>query len=377
MAFSPISLATQQILETTYVSDMRLILNTNTDLFKNKVETLFNNLMIDLDTNTIGVDASGGAVPLSKIKTKALYIQGPDGKFAFSNGTADPLIEFSSTNNNSIGLIKAGALQISSAQGITTTSLTATGSAAFNGSISSAAGATAQFARLSVTQGLTTAVTEVTANLTVNGTVSTLSTAVITLSKTTTPILMLNLKSGLTFTGANGSDALPAGIQGGIDIILKNDPNNPISTGQQIKIIVKSVIGKIASVDSYINWSTATSVTTGNPVIRFTSAASSTGSADFVIGDADTPVEYDPTSASRWSIGLSNKLGVSSVTFIGLDTTKNSLNLGTFSQVSGTKWQARLGIIDFTPNCISNNEDLGLAYDNTNGQIILNTSLDA
>jgi len=374
MAFSPISLPTQQILETTYVSDMRLILNTNSELFKNKLETLVNNLMIDLDSNTIGIDASGGAVPVTKIKTKSLFIQGPDGKFAFSNGTASPLIEFSSISNNSIGLIKAGALQVSSAQGITTTSITANGAVAFNSSVSAAAGTTSQFSRLNVAQGLTTAATEVTCTLTAAN--ANIQKAVVTLSKSTSPVLLLNLVCRLTtFTGADA--ALPTGIQGGIDIVLKNDPTNPISKGQQIKIMVKSLTGIVTSTVTYINWFTAAGATTGNPLIRFTSDASSSSpdaTADFVFADQATPIIYATTNASRWVIALSNKLGASSVTFIGLDTNKSSLNAGTFTQ-NTTKQQARLGILDFTPNCIGNSDDsLGLGY---SGRAMLNTSLDA
>jgi hypothetical protein len=48
MAFVALSLSTQEILETTYVSDMRIISNSNTGLLKSKLEDLINNLKIDL-----------------------------------------------------------------------------------------------------------------------------------------------------------------------------------------------------------------------------------------------------------------------------------------------------------------------------------------
>ena len=70
MAFVALSLSTQEILETTYVSDMRIISNSNTGLLKSKVEDLINNLKIDLSDKKIGVDPDTTLTPLTELKTK-------------------------------------------------------------------------------------------------------------------------------------------------------------------------------------------------------------------------------------------------------------------------------------------------------------------
>lgn len=56
MAFTNVTLNTQQLLESTFISDMRLILNSNNSVVKNKLEDLFNTLEIDLTNKYIGVD---------------------------------------------------------------------------------------------------------------------------------------------------------------------------------------------------------------------------------------------------------------------------------------------------------------------------------
>ena len=93
MAFVALSLSTQEILETTYVSDMRIISNSNTGLLKSKVEDLINNLKIDLSDKKIGVDPDTTLTPLTELKTKVLTIQNGQLYFKNANGTAD-LIKF-------------------------------------------------------------------------------------------------------------------------------------------------------------------------------------------------------------------------------------------------------------------------------------------
>jgi hypothetical protein len=56
MAFTPISLNTQQLLESTFIADMRLIINANNTVVQGKLEDLINTLEIDLTNKVIGVD---------------------------------------------------------------------------------------------------------------------------------------------------------------------------------------------------------------------------------------------------------------------------------------------------------------------------------
>ena len=115
MAFVALSLSTQEILETTYVSDMRIISNSNTGLLKSKVEDLINNLKIDLSDKKIGVDPDTTLTPLTELKTRVLTIQNGQLYFKNANGTAD-LIKFETETVNSatVGKITTGTLVVNS-----------------------------------------------------------------------------------------------------------------------------------------------------------------------------------------------------------------------------------------------------------------------
>lgn len=69
MAFSETTLAVTPILETTFISDMRTIINANNTLFENMIEGLINDLQIDLVNKYIGVDS-----PINKLYTQDLVI---------------------------------------------------------------------------------------------------------------------------------------------------------------------------------------------------------------------------------------------------------------------------------------------------------------
>jgi hypothetical protein len=69
MAFTQLNLQTQQLLESTFISDMRIILNANTTLLKNTVQDTFNSLEIDTVNKKIGVDN-----PLTSIYTSAIRL---------------------------------------------------------------------------------------------------------------------------------------------------------------------------------------------------------------------------------------------------------------------------------------------------------------
>ena len=69
MAFTPIDIPIQEILETDFVVDMRIIDNSNFLLLKDKVEDLVNNLEIDTNTLSIGTDT-----PISYLRTDSLIL---------------------------------------------------------------------------------------------------------------------------------------------------------------------------------------------------------------------------------------------------------------------------------------------------------------
>ena len=69
MAFTETTLTTSSLLETTFISDMRLIVNANTTIVKSKVEDIINDLQIDLVNRYIGVD-----IPIQQLYTNDAVI---------------------------------------------------------------------------------------------------------------------------------------------------------------------------------------------------------------------------------------------------------------------------------------------------------------
>jgi len=80
MAFTETTLTTSSLLETTFISDMRLIVNANTTIVKSKVEDIINDLQIDLVNKYIGVD-----IPIQKLYTNDAVISN---QLILKSGTA-------------------------------------------------------------------------------------------------------------------------------------------------------------------------------------------------------------------------------------------------------------------------------------------------
>jgi len=80
MPFTETTLATSSLLETTFISDMRLIVNANNTIVKSKIEDIINTLQIDLVTKYIGVD-----IPIQQLYTNNVVIAN---ELILKNGTA-------------------------------------------------------------------------------------------------------------------------------------------------------------------------------------------------------------------------------------------------------------------------------------------------
>lgn len=93
MAFTQVNLQTQQLLESTFISDMRIIINANTILLKNAVQDAFNNLEIDAVNKKLGVDN-----PLTSIYTSDLRV---GNLFKLTDGTVT-IGEFKKSNGKSV-----------------------------------------------------------------------------------------------------------------------------------------------------------------------------------------------------------------------------------------------------------------------------------
>jgi hypothetical protein len=317
MAFVALSLSTQEILETTYVSDMRIISNSNTGLLKSKVEDLINNLKIDLSDKKIGVDPDTTLTPLTELKTKVLTIQNGQLYFKNANGTAD-LIKFETDTVNSatVGKITTGLLVVNSS--ISSAGLTISGASTFTGAIT-ANGQSNLAGSVNITGSFSNSREDVTKTLVaVSG--ANRAKAEVTLTATSKSLIILTLDASSFYSGS----AFQSTITDGIDIVLINDTNSPVRSGQEFTIMVRAI--------TYTSGGTVTHVS--GTYETFAAANSATHKIrivgqNFAVLDQDA-VGLDSTHttlASQWAVGLSTNLFTSSVTLMNVGTVKNSANL--------------------------------------------------
>lgn len=123
MAFSPIDLPIQEILQTDFIVDIAQIHNSNVLLLKDKIEDLINTFEVDINTVSIGVDS-----PINNIKTQNIVIQ--DGGWILQTGIPNQVIASLSKNVNDLSVLKVDYLNVDfdiSADSIESVSLTSTG----------------------------------------------------------------------------------------------------------------------------------------------------------------------------------------------------------------------------------------------------------
>ena len=140
MAFAPIDLPIQQMLQTDFITDLSVIHNSNVLLLKDQFELLINNLEIDVNGFTIGTDNA-----IQSIRTKNLLLK--DTGMLFQKGTSNTTIaglnqDGSGDSLFTIDHIKMNRIATSSievntinVETINTTSISTTGSTTINGPI--------------------------------------------------------------------------------------------------------------------------------------------------------------------------------------------------------------------------------------------------
>ena len=137
MAFSPIDLPIQEILQTDFIVDIAQIHNSNVLLLKDKLEDLVNTFEIDINTISIGVDN-----PINNIKSQNLILQ--DGGWILQTGIPNQIIASLSKNVNDLSVLKADYLNIdfdinadsiSAVSMVATTDFTSEGPAVFESSL--------------------------------------------------------------------------------------------------------------------------------------------------------------------------------------------------------------------------------------------------
>jgi hypothetical protein len=317
MAFVALSLSTTEILETTYVSDMRIITNGNTGLLKSKLEDLINNLKIDLSDKKIGVDPDTTLTPLTELKTKVLTIQNGQLYFKNATGTAD-LIKFETETVNSatVGKITTGTLVVNSS--ITSAGLSISGLSTFTGAIT-ANGQANLAGSVNITGSFSNSREDVTKTLTaVSG--ANRAKAEVTLTATSKSLIILTLDASAFYIG----NAFQSTITDGIDIVLINDTNSPIRPGQEFTIMVRAITDTELGTTTHISgaYETFAAANSATHKIRIIGQ-------NFAIMDQDA-VGLDSTHttlASQWAVGLTTNLFNSSVTLMNVGTVKNSANL--------------------------------------------------
>jgi hypothetical protein len=317
MAFVALSLSTQEILETTYVSDMRIISNSNTGLLKSKVEDLINNLKIDLSDKKIGVDPDTTLTPLIELKTKVLTIQNGQLYFKNANGTAD-LIKFETDTVNSatVGKITTGLLVANAS--ISSAGLAISGTSTFTGAITTN-GQSNLVGSVNITGSFSNSREDVTKTLVaVAG--ANRAKAEVTLTATSKSLIILTLDASSFYSGS----AFQSTITDGIDIVLINDATSPVRSGQEFTIMVRAITYTSGGTVTHVSGVYETFATTNTATHKIRVIGQ-----NFAVLDQDA-VGLDSTHttlASQWAVGLSSNLFTSSVTLMNVGTVKNSANL--------------------------------------------------
>ena len=105
MAFSPIDIPIQEILETDFIVDIRTINNSNFLLLKDELEDLINNLEIDTNTLAIGTDS-----PIGSIKTDVVIME--DTGYVYQTGTPTTIISSLTKNSSDESVLNVDILEV-------------------------------------------------------------------------------------------------------------------------------------------------------------------------------------------------------------------------------------------------------------------------
>lgn len=223
MAFTPVNIPTQEILETDFVVDLRVISNANTILLKDTLESLINNLEIDVNTLSIGTDT-----PISFLRSDNIIME--DTGFVFQTGTPSQVISSLTKNGSDESVLNVDILNVDTtfqADSISSNSLIVANSTINNGT-------TTMNAPLEVLSSVSESRESVTAVLTDNaGTAE----ATITLTNTTKQNIFLTLDADTSvYTGG--------GLVGGIvdfKVIIDFDATNPPSQNMEFTICLVNI----------------------------------------------------------------------------------------------------------------------------------------
>jgi hypothetical protein len=105
MAFTPVDLPIQEILQTDFVVDIAQIHNSNVLLLKDKLEDFLNNFEVDSNSISIGTDN-----PINSLRTTDIVIQ--DSGFIFQTGIPNQIISRLSKNGSDESVLNVDHLTV-------------------------------------------------------------------------------------------------------------------------------------------------------------------------------------------------------------------------------------------------------------------------
>lgn len=222
MAFTPIDIPIQEILETDFVVDMRIIDNSNFLLLKDKLEDLVNNLEIDTNTLSIGTDT-----PISYLRTDSLILE--DTGFIMQTGMPVQTIAALTKNGSDQSVLNVDILSVDStiqSDSLSVNALTINDSLQVDGPATFNASTTNLESVIESKEAFTSVLTN-----TLN-----VATTTVTLTSTSRQNIFLTLDADVTVY----SSGLVAGLTD-INVIIDFDATNPPAQNTEFTIYIVDI----------------------------------------------------------------------------------------------------------------------------------------
>jgi hypothetical protein len=226
MAFTPIDIPIQEILETDFVVDMRIIENSNNLLLKDNLEDLINNLEIDVNTLSIGTDT-----PISYIKTDSVIME--DTGFILQTGTPTQIIGSLTKNGSDQSVLNVDILTVDS--NLQTDSFSANAVSVIDSL--SVTGDTTLDSRFTTNSSVIESKESITAVLT---NVLNVATTTITLTSASKQNIFLTLDAGTGVDPVWVGAALVGGLTD-INVIIDFDATNPPAQNMEFTIYLVNI----------------------------------------------------------------------------------------------------------------------------------------
>ena len=260
MAFTPVNIPVQEILETDFVVDLRVASNANALLLKDSIEDLINNLEIDVNTLSIGTDN-----PINYLRTDSIIIE--DTGFVFQTGFPAQIIGSLTKNGSNQSILNVDILTVDStfqADELTSNSVVVADSLTSNGILT-------LNAPLDVQSSVSESRESITAVLSDNAGVAE---ATVTLTSTSRQNIYLTLDADTSvYTGGGLVGAITD-----IRVIIDFDATNPpvqnteftvclVNIKEQGQLPTTSIISDINTASLPFTIEAGINQSTGNPII--------------------------------------------------------------------------------------------------------------